>query len=759
MAEGTDFTMETKPAELERKPMDFTVERHFTDVYRQYREAHPAIREAMCLKAQFPGYLRTLQPGDLVAGRHEMGYVGFSPIEGWVNLAYYIKRDELQVLLKRPDLLPEESRQIEELMTYWLDECTAAKVRAAYTPAMEQAIPTTEWTVVEGIGFPIYRMLGAFLDFDKLCRLGLPGLRAEIEAARSRTADAEARTLYEAMLLSLETVADCCLWYAEQVEAQAGATPAAARRAELSELAGVLRHISGRRPETFYQAAQLAWLWAVMSGHRNYGRIDVYLGDFYTADLAAGRITEAKALAILQSIWRLVAARNLIYDGRFIIGGKGRRNPENADRVAMLAMEATRTVLTSEPQLTLRFYQGQNPALYEKALTVIGEGRTYPLLYNDDVNVPAVANAFSVTLEEAEHYMPFSCGEYVLDHCSYGSPNGIINLTQALIAALHGGRDGLTGRLIGLETGPAESLDTFEKVWTAYARQVEYYLDILADFQSLEHRIVGQEAPFLLTSMLYDDCIARGKGVFGGGVRYFGGTMESYGQTNAADSLTAIQEVVFEKKLLTLPELVKMLDADFAGYEQQRKWLLNAPKYGNDNDVADAMAVRVHEHVCNYTRYQRERTDLHSYLVVLINNQVNTIWGRLTGASPDGRKARTYLANANNPAPGMDRKGLTALLNSLVKLDPAIHAGAVQNMKFSKELFTTGRKQTEALLDTYWEKGSQAMITVVSKGDLEAAMQEPEKYTHIFVRVGGFSARFVDLRRETQLEVLNRTLY
>jgi pyruvate-formate lyase len=172
------------------------------------------------------------------------------------------------------------------------------------------------------------------------------------------------------------------------------------------------------------------------------------------------------------------------------------------------------------------------------------------------------------------------------------------------------------------------------------------------------------------------------------------------------------------------------------------------------------MLVDVHEHVCRYTRAQAERVGLHSYLVVVINNAANTLLGRWTAASADGRRARTPMNNGNAPSSGNDRKGVTAMLNSMVKPSPLIHAGAVQNMKFSPQLFRTRRAELEALLDTYFARGgAQAMITVVSRGDLERAMDHPEEYGHLFVRVGGFSARFVDLGRDVQLEILQRTLY
>ncbi len=150
---------------------------------------------------------------------------------------------------------------------------------------------------------------------------------------------------------------------------------------------------------------------------------------------------------------------------------------------------------------------------------------------------------------------------------------------------------------------------------------------------------------------------------------------------------------------------------------------------------------------------------LDSYLVVLINNHANSVLGRHTGASADGRRAGEPMSNANNPTSGNDRSGVTAFLRSLVKLDPTIHAGAVQNMKFGKEMFGPRRAQMEALLGTYFDTGgAQAMITVVGRDDLEAAMREPEKWGHLMVRVGGFSARFVELSPTVQREILERTL-
>ena len=302
--------------------------------------------------------------------------------------------------------------------------------------------------------------------------------------------------------------------------------------------------------------------------------------------------------------------------------------------------------------------------------------------------------------------------------------------------------------------------ETFDDLLKAYKEQVEYHVDFLAKHEELEYLYAGKDAAYLYSSMLMDDCIERGKGIYEGGIRYLGGTLESYGNSNTADALTAIKKLVYDEKILSIYELKSCLQANFSGYERIQKKMLNCPKYGNDNETADNMLLEVHNHLCNYTLKQKHSTSLHSYLVVVINNNANTIIGEHTSASADGRKAFAYMNPGNAPVDGMDKNGVTAFLNSIVKPDTRIHAGAVQNMKFSKEMFSEYRDKLEILLATYWQNGAaQAMLTVVGRNDLEAAMEHPELYQNLLVRVGGFSERFVNLPRHTQLEILNRTLY
>lgn len=726
--------------------MAFLREAAFTEQYQALESAHPALREVACQRVQLLSGLIAPLPGDLLCGRLSESLVGFTP-EGRVcsDLGYYCHESNLRKAIESGNLSCADRKIAGELIEYWATRTTARQVRAAYSPELAERIPSDNWTEEPGIAFPLYRMAGAYLDYGKLLRLGVAGLADEICLRRTLANPAtEDRVLYDSLLAALALFQDVCRAYAEICREQMRGAPNAKRVRALFEMADVVEKIAVFRPETFVEAIQLYWLWAIVAQVTNYGRMDMHLGPFLVRDRAAGRISEERALDLTISLWQLMADRKSRYNGRVVIGGRGRSDPDAADQFALLSMEATRRLIDEEPQLTLRWHASMDEMLMEKALDVIGEGRTYPLLYNDEINIPAVEAAFGVPREHAEQYVPLGCGEYVLDHMSVGTPSGIVNMLQALEVTLRDGKE----------------LKTFDALFSAYRRTIEEYIEALADQEAIEYRVAGEAAPFVFLSILYDDCIARGKGVFSGGARYLGGTLETYGNISTSDSLVAIKDLVYDKGKLTLEEVGDALDRDFEGCEEVRRLLKNAPKYGNNDPIADEMAVRVHEHVCRYTRDQAKRVGLDSYLVVIINNQANTTLGSLTGASADGRRAGETMTNANAPSGGSDRRGITALFHSLVKLDPTIHAGAVQNMKFGRALFHEHRDKLAALLRTYFKLGgTQAMITVIDRGELERAIEEPEKYAHLFVRVGGFSARFIDLSPAVQREIISRTIY
>ncbi|MHC1785734.1 MAG: pyruvate formate lyase family protein [Christensenellales bacterium] len=726
--------------------LDLSYEKEFTKVHRQMADSAAALREAACLRVMYPRLCPPMRAGDVFAGRTlEMEYrgVGFTPDVTLYGLphgmGYFYREDFFLKALAEAD--EEEAGNIRHMMAYWRTENTTAHIKAAYTDRIRELLPSDSFAGDVGVGFPLYRLTGAFENLDLLAKEGLGGLKALL-------AKREKNDFVEALSQTVDVISACCLHYAGQADALGEAEAAAA-----------LRHICTGAPRTLREAIQLIWLYTCLSGVMDYGRMDVYLGDFLARDLDQGALTRDGALALLVGLWRLMVARRTVYHGRVVIGGLGRPNEKNADEFALLAMEASRLVHEIEPQLTLRLHKDQDPRLYDKAMAVIAAGTTYPMLYNDDVNVPSVMSAFNLPLEDALQYVPFGCGEYIIDHKSFGSPNGVINMLKALEVTLFDGRELIKRRKMGLAEGGLLAFDNFDAFYAAYKRQVTHYIEVLAEVEKLILVQAAIQAPFLMMSLLYDGCIETGKGMLEGGLAWLGATLESYGNINTVDALQAIREVVYEQGLISRGRLLEALEKDFEGFEAERKLLEGAQKYGNNLAQVDSLAADLHDFEARLIRDQAERVGLSSLLMVVINNSANTFLGRWTGASADGRKAKQYMANANNPVGGMDKNGVTAMLLSLAKFPSRHHAGTVQNLKLSHELFRTAPGKVKALFDTYFDMGgTQLMVTVLNRGDLEDAMENPERHRNLLVRVGGFSAYFVTLEKDVQQEILSRTL-
>jgi len=720
----------------------------YTQTYQKY-SANDQIemREAMCLDVLYPATCADLRAGDLFAGRRTEPAVGFmpQPTLRCGGVGYFFDDSAIEGLMKSRTLSAQNRENLANLRSFWPAETTKAKIKDSYPPAMQTALPSDDYSGSAGCAFPLYRMSGSQLDYEKLLRLGVSGLKDEIAAYQARTAsDTPAFKLYAAMLQALETFTKICNHYATLATTQADRITGAKRKAELNTIATILKKIALARPDTLREAIQLSYLYCRVAGSINFGRMDDYLGDFYANDLTHGTLTEEGAITLLCSLWKMIDEHGSDMDSRVWLGGLGRSHEANANRFALIALETTRRLIAVKPVLSLRFYKGQDPALMTKALDLLAAARTFPILYNDDVNVPAVMSAFNVTRDVAVNYLGFGCGEYMLNHQSFGTPSGVINLLAVLTEVLHGG----------------VNYDTFAGLYAAYNEKVEYYVKQLAIQEKLEYDIAAKQAPYLFLSMLYDDCIATGKTIFAGGIRYLGGTLEAYGNTNTADSLLAIKNLVYDQQKLSFDKLVAILKANFSGYEAERNWMLNCPKYGNDNAEADAMKVDVDRHICSFTRDQAAVVGLHSYLIVIINNNTNCSMGAMTGASPDGRQAHTFMANGNAPMNGADKNGVTAFLNSIVKPDVSIHAGAVQNMMFSRKAFAKYRPRVESMLAAYWANGgAQAMINVLGSNDLKNALENPSHYGNLIVRVGGYSDRFVNIPPNIQKEIISRTFY
>ena len=598
------------------------------------------------------------------------------------------------------------------------------------------------------------RLSGMMLNYKKLMNHGLEGLKALI---RSQKANVFLDSCVESLEL-LQEVIDRQIALVR--EAKQHATRSRLQDLELMERD--LTVIRTQKPSTFHQALQLFWIYALVAGVINYGRMDDVLGPYLQRDLEDGVLTEEEAYRYLKSLWKMIENRRTTVNGRIIVGGEGREHPKEGDTFARICLRVCRDTRYVEPQFTLRFSKHTPADIMDMAYDCIGSGATYPTLYNDDVNIEAVMYGMRVSREIAEQYVPFGCGEFVIQGKSVGTPNTLLNLLKLLNITLHAGIDPMDGKA---KNGPVaipecSAFTTFDELYDTYKELLNYYFDLSVEAQKHSYEVMNQEASFLFTSILMDDCISRGRALLDGGVQILGGTNETYGNINASDALYAIRKLVYEDKVYTLQQLHEAQLADFEGYEQLRRDLLHVDKYGNDKPECDALANDLYEFVAKGIRQRGIDAGLGYYLIVISNNQTNTDWGHQTFASLDGRKTGVFMNPANNPQGGAAKSGPTACLNSLSKFQAKYHGGSVQNIKFTPRMFNEDRDKIRILFDTYFKKGGcQLMVTVVDHGVLEDAQRHPENYPDLIVRVAGYSAVFVNLTRDIQDELLSRMLY
>lgn len=725
----------------------------YTETHRRTAGQSKEEREIACLRVQYPALLRSIESGDLVAGRIDVLPIGFGCVTSLGGVGHYCVFNKLNAF---GDQLEDEGQKaaVRELYDYWAEHDLKTKYcREMLTDDTIGRFIDCEYPLIATA-----RLSGMMLNYPLLLDNGIAGLRKKIE--EKLTLEPE-NPFLKAGIGSLELFVDCAE-YLKQMALLQAETADEKRRKELLRMAEGLEAVKGGKPENFHDALQLFWLYAILAGVINYGRLDDYLGVYLKKDLECGVLTQEEAYSYLKSLWTMIENRRTTVNGRIIVGGRGRRNPEAADVFLRLALQVAKDVRYVEPQFTLRITEDMPEDIFDMAMDCLGVGATYPTLYNDEVNIPAVMRAMRVDEKTAEQYVPFGCGEFVIAGQSTGTPNTCINLLKLLTMALNEGVDPMDGRK---KSGPVpmlppEELDTFDKLYEQYQALLNYYFDLSVKAQVYSYEAMRQEVSFLFTSLLMDDCIGRGKALLDGGVRYLGGTNETYGNINTSDALSAIRYFVYDTKKYTLRQLCEAAKADFAGYENIRMDLWNYDKYGNDITGIDDFANEFYEFVASGIRDRGIAAGMQYYLIVISNNQLNTEWGRRTAASLDGRRSGTFMNPANNPQGGASRRGPTALLNSLARFDAGLHGGSVQNIKFAKPFFNENKEMIKTMFKVYFKRGGcHVMVTVIDKDVLEKARKSPEEYRDLIVRVSGFSAVFVNLEPDVQDELMSRVMY
>lgn len=649
---------------------------------------------------------------------------------------------------------------------------------------LEEEIEVERWREASRAASPVYGQRAHMaIDYEKLLRLGLRGLRAQIENYRSRLdltrpEDLERDAFYRACLLTLDGLRDLAYKYAEEAERLAQLCPNPDRRAELKTIAAICRRVPEEPAESFHEALQAVHFvtFALCAGQQmllfQLGRPDRYLWPYYRRDLERGQITPEQAQELIDCLCLMLC----LYTPRglavgFMIGGRDGAGRDVSNELTRLFLESIPHTRLSYPGIGLCWNEDTPLEITERACELLAQGLTHPAIFNDEAITQGMLAA-GLPPDEACLYQHSTCVELTpiaSSNVYVASP--YINLLQLLhdllgIPPIEEGTNRPRevpaggGALGGPEVVDRHSFSSFEELLAAYEERLSKVIRLAVIDENTCQMTRYYHGGFPLLSCFVNDCLARGRDIDQGGARYNWIEPSFVGLANLVDALAAIRKFVYEEKRLTLDELAQALREDFAGREDLRLMLLHqAPKYGNDDDSVDALAVRITSSIA------REVGRYHTYLGGAFHPGL-FCWvmherlGAVTAASADGRRAGAALGDGSGPAQGRERLGPTAAILSATKWDHRPMLGGIAvNLKFTKSGqkgdFVAGLR---ALIETYLRRGGfEVQVNVVDKATLRAAQAHPEAYRDLVVRIGGYSDYFVGLSPRMQEEIILRT--
>ncbi len=621
---------------------------------------------------------------------------------------------------------------------------------------------------------------------DKIYRKGLLGFKrdiAESMASLDWLSDHDAHSKREqlaAMDISCDALILFARRHAELALDMAAEEKDPARKAELKRIADVCSHVPANAPRDFHEALQYYWFChlAVITELNGWdafspGHLDQHLLGFYNKGIADGSLTPEAARELVEAFFvkfnnhpappkvGVTAAESGTYTdfANINIGGLLADGSDGSNEISHMLLDVVEDMHLLQPSNNVQLSAKSPDALLTAALKVIRKGYGLPSVFNADAVVQEQLRQ-GKTLADARAGGCSGCVEtgafgkeaYIL--------TGYFNMPKVLELALHDGVDPRTGKQLGPRTGPAGSFASFDDLFAAFRKQMSHFIDVkMRGNHIIEHMYATMmPAPFL--SVITDDCIKSGKDYNSGGARYNNSYIQFVGIGSLTDSLTAISKAAFDDKSVGLAELVAALDADFAGNEQLRQRLVNRmPKYGNDDDYADAIMVRAFEMLFDEVD-GRPNGKGGCYRIEMLPTTVHVYFGSVTGAAADGRKARLPLSEGISPVQGADRKGPTAVVRSAGKMDHLKTGGALLNMKFTPSLLAdqAGLEKLAHLVRGYFKMdGHHMQFNVVKAEALREAQAHPETHRDLIVRVAGYSDYFCDLSVELQEEIITRT--
>ncbi len=717
-------------------------------------------------------------------------------------------------------------KTLHEVYKYWKGKTTSELATSYLAEETKVAMAHNIFTP----GNYFYNGVGhVTVKYDEVLAIGYKGIiakaKAELDKCSPGDGDYVTKSAFlKAVIMSCEAAVTYAKRYAVLAKDMARKESSAARKAELEIIARNCERVPENGATSFYEACQSFWFVQMLlqtesSGHSiSPGRFDQYMYPYFKADLEAGKITRVFAQELMDCIWIKLNDLNKVRDAasaegfagyslfqNLIAGGQNIHGEDATNDLSFMCMNATMHVHLPQPSFSVRVWNKTPHEFMIRAAEVVRTGIGQPAYYNDEVIIPSLMSR-GVSLEDARDYNIIGCVEPQKSGKTWGWHDAaFFNMCRPMELVFSNGMD--EGEQISIKTGEISELDTFEKFYDAYKKQMNYMIALLVNADNAIDVAHAERCPLPYLSSMVDDCIKAGKTPEQGGAVYNFTGPQGFGVANVADALYAIKTLVYEQKKFTLAELKEALDANFGkdGFDAEsikkitekvatelaakgqtvteaevkqiydavsrnasgggrhaeiREMILEAAKFGNDNAEVDEIA---RDAAYTYTRpletYKNPRGGI--FQAGLYPVSANVPLGAQTGATPDGRYAYTPVADGVSPTAGMDKHGPTASANSVSKLDHGIASnGTLFNMKFHPSVLEgrSGLEAFTALIRGYFDqKGSHMQFNVVSRETLRDAQAHPEKYKSLVVRVAGYSALFTTLSKSLQDDIINRT--
>lgn len=669
----------------------------------------------------------------------------------------------------------------EEIIPYWTGRTNRERIFRNMDQAWIAAYEAGMFTEFQEQRAPGHTVLGS-----KIYQKGMEDLIAEVEGAERDLDFQEDPSAYEKReeLRAMGIAARALIMYAER---HAGALDRLAegemdpkRKSELELMAAICRRVPAKAPRSMHEALQ--YYWFVHLGvitelnpwdSFNPGRLDQHLYPFYRADLDSGVLDRESAVELLQSFWikfnnhpsppkvGVTAEESNTYTDFCLInmGGLKEDGSDAVNELSYLLLDVVEEMRLLQPSSMVQVSRKNPDSFVDRAIKIVKTGFGQPSIFNTDAIVQELVRQ-GKRLEDARNGGASGCVESGAFGTEAYILTGYFNLVKVLEITLHNGMDPRTGKQIGLETGDPSAFISIEDLRDAFRRQLQHFTDIKIRGNNIIERIFSVHMPVPFLSLLIDDCILNGKDYNAGGARYNTSYVQGVGLGSITDMFAALEYHVFEKKSISLETFLKVMAQNFEGHDELRAALLyDTPKYGNDDDRADRHArwvFDVFHDAVNGRKSPRGAT----YRINMLPTTSHIYFGKVTGATPDGRLAREPLSEGISPFQGMDRKGPTAVLNSALKIDHLRTGGTLLNQKFTPDFFKderSVRKVTQLIRSYFRMNGHHIQFNVVSADTLRDAQKHPEKYQDLIVRVAGYSDYFNDLGPELQDEIIRRT--